>query len=210
MSPPRRRGGDPRTDPREGEDLASFDSEDGLESLPAVAAVRGPLARAASGREGVAGVLDVVGDMLSWRVGALWVPESPEAAALRACCTWRARAHPHIVFERITRELRLAAGEGLPGRVWTGDATVSISDVAADANFPRHDVAALEGLRAAVAFPVRGRERRHGVIEFFSDRVRIPRGSLLPAFARIGRELGAFLDDHPLSPIEEAPPCTES
>jgi hypothetical protein len=188
-----------------------LDAEDVLESLPAVAAVRGLLARAASGRDGVAGALDVVGDMLSWRVGALWVPESPEAgAALRACCTWRARSHPHTDFERITRELRLQAGEGLPGRVWTGDAPLSISDVAADANFPRHAVAALEGLHAAVAFPVPGRGRRHGVVEFFSDRVRIPTGSLLPAFARIGRELGAFLDDHPLSPFDEAPPCTES
>jgi hypothetical protein len=95
----------------------AFDEEDGLESLPAVAAVRGLLARAASGREGVAGVLDVVGDMLSWRVGALWVPESAAGAALRACCTWRARAHPHTAFQRITGELRLAPGEGLPGRV---------------------------------------------------------------------------------------------
>jgi hypothetical protein len=167
-----------------------------LDSLPVVMAARRALAGAETAEEAVSGVLDRVGDSLAWRVGAFWVAEAD--GSLRACCTWRARVHRAAEFERRTREIVLAAGEGLPGRAMGGAEPVCESDVTADARYPRHDVAASEGLRAAVAFPVDGARGRHGVIEFFSDEVRIRTGPLLPAFALIGRELGEFLDRNPL------------
>jgi hypothetical protein len=45
-------------------------------------------------------------------------------------------------------------GVGLPGRVWAIGQPAWIQDVRSDSNFPRAKVAAREGLRTALGFPV--------------------------------------------------------
>ena len=165
------------------------------ESLPVVRSVRNVLRNASSSDEAITGVLEAVGDSMGWLVGAFWAPEDAQDGdgTLVSRCVWAARIHKGTVFASETGQMRLAHGEGLPGRVWTTGETLWIEDVGQDPNFPRHAAARTDGLHAAVAFPVRHGDQVLGVLEFFTDLLRAPVQTLLPVFDQIGGDVGAFV-----------------
>src|SRR5258707_5393527 len=78
-------------------------------------------------------VLSAIGDALGWDAGALWTPSKD---GLRCAEAWSAPGFDGSEFLARTRHRTLAAGEGLPGRVWATRQPAWIVDVAADANFP--------------------------------------------------------------------------
>ena len=165
------------------------------ESLPVVRSVRNVLRKASSSDEAIRGVLEAVGDSMGWLVGAFWAPEpgANDDGTLVSRCVWAARIHKGTVFASETGQMRLAHGEGLPGRVWTTGETLWIEDVGQDPNFPLHAAARTDGLHAAVAFPVRHGDRVLGVLEFFTDLLRAPVQTLLPVFDQIGGDVGKFV-----------------
>jgi signal transduction protein with GAF and PtsI domain len=164
------------------------------ESLPVVRSVRNVLRKASSSDEAITGVLEAVGDSMGWLVGAFWAPEENGGdGTLVSRCVWAARIHKGTVFASETGQMRLAHGEGLPGRVWTTGETLWIEDVGQDPNFPLHAAARTDGLHAAVAFPVRHGDRVLGVLEFFTDLLRAPVQTLLPVFDQIGGDVGKFV-----------------
>ena len=183
------------------------------ESLPVVRSVRNVLRKASSSDEAITGVLEAVGDSMGWLVGAFWAPEdgAVDEGALVSQCVWAARIHKGTVFASETGQMRLAHGEGLPGRVWTTGQTLWIEDVGQDPNFPLHAAARTDGLHAAVAFPVRHGDQVLGVLEFFTDLLRAPVQTLLPVFDQIGGDLGAFVagqwtpEPEPDEAAEDAP-----
>ncbi|HEX6373116.1 MAG TPA: GAF domain-containing protein [Longimicrobium sp.] len=178
------------------------------ESLPVVRSVRKVLRRASSSDEAITGVLEAVGDSMGWLVGAFWSPEDAQDGdgTLVSRCVWAARIHKGTVFAQETGQMRLAHGEGLPGRVWTTGETLWIEDVGQDDNFPLQAAARTDGLHAAVAFPVRHGDRVLGVLEFFTDLLRAPVQTLLPVFDQIGGDVGKFVAGawEP-EPLEDAP-----
>lgn len=165
------------------------------ESLPVVRSVRNVLRNSSSSDEAISGVLEAVGDSMGWLVGAFWAPEAAQDGdgTLVSRCVWAARIHKGTVFAQETGQMRLAHGEGLPGRVWTTGETLWIEDVGQDDNFPLQAAARTDGLHAAVAFPVRHGERVLGVLEFFTDLLRAPVQTLLPVFDQIGGDVGKFV-----------------
>lgn len=165
------------------------------ESLPVVRSVRNVLRKASSSDEAITGVLEAVGDSMGWLVGAFWAPEEAHDGdgTLVSRCVWAARIHKGTVFAHETGQMRLAHGEGLPGRVWTTGETLWIEDVGQDDNFPLQAAARTDGLHAAVAFPVRHGDRVLGVLEFFTDLLRAPVQTLLPVFDQIGGDVGKFV-----------------
>ncbi|WP_420126167.1 GAF domain-containing protein [Longimicrobium sp.] len=184
------------------------------ESLPVVRSVRNVLRKASSSDEAITGVLEAVGDSMGWLVGAYWAPEEgTDDGTLVSRCMWAARIHKGTVFASETGQMRLAHGEGLPGRVWTTGESLWIEDVGQDPNFPRHAAARTDGLHAAVAFPVRHGDRVLGVLEFFTDLLRAPVQTLLPVFDQIGGDVGRFVagmwdvapDDEAAEPAEADP-----
>lgn len=162
------------------------------ESLPVVHAVRQVLQTATSDAEVIDRVLEAVGGSMGWLVGAFWVPR-PQDDDLEARCVWTARIHKRLAFAEETRTVRVKSGQGLPGRVWSTRETVWVEDVVVEPEFLRSDAARGDGLHAAVAFPVRHRDRMIGVMEFYTDVLRAPVQTLLPVFAQIGAEVGQFM-----------------
>jgi signal transduction protein with GAF and PtsI domain len=162
-------------------------------SLPVVRSVRQVLATAASSDEAITRVLEAVGDSMGWLVGAFWAPDPEAEGMVMARCVWAARIHKGTVFATETRQMRLEAGQGLPGRVWTLGETLWIEDVGDDPDFARQAAARTDGLHAAVAFPVRHGDRVLGVLEFFTDLLRAPVQTLLPVFDQIGADVGSFV-----------------
>lgn len=137
-------------------------------------------------------ILHAVCEGLDWQLGALWLVDEP-ANRLRCHWTWSAPGVGFDEFQRATRETVFAPGEGLPGQVYAGRASIWRSDLPETSNCPRIPIAAREGLRSACAFPIRGGGKVLGVGEFFSTRIRPVDEDLVQAVSTIGNQIGQFL-----------------
>src|SRR5207245_149360 len=83
---------------------------------------------------------------------------------------------------------------GLPGRVLHGGEPIWVSDVLADPNFPRAQIAQDIGVRAGFGFPIRVGKEVVGVLEFFSTEPKAPDTALLQAMASVGTHLGRVVE----------------
>lgn len=137
------------------------------------------------------GLLAAVCTTMGWLVGAAWLWE-PATERLRCAGTWQQQSSLSA-FTGITSTLPLAAGAGLPGRVWLSGRPEWISDVRTDGNFPRVEAARAAGLGAAMSFPVTSRDGVEAVVEFFTDRPVEPDERLLATAASMGRRVGDAL-----------------
>jgi len=135
-------------------------------------------------------LLAAIGESLAWDAGGLWTPAHEHGGALNCVETWQGEQP----FEQITRSTLLAAGEGLPGRVWASGEPAWIADVCADPNFPRAPSAALAGLRAAFCFPIRGTGGVLGAIEFLARERREPDANLLETMTSLGGRIGQCVE----------------
>lgn len=146
--------------------------------------------------EGVSGLLRRLGTALEFDFGALWTwDEARDALTVRAF--WSAPgtagdAGP-TAFERATRELALAAGEGVPGQAWTQRRPVIVGDVYAQPQFGRLEQAEALQLSSGLAFPALGPDGPIAVLTFYSQDRRPPTPRLERTLTGIGRELGRFL-----------------
>jgi integral membrane sensor domain MASE1 len=156
-------------------------------------AVSRALAEAHSVGEAAPKILQALCEKAGWEVGALWMVDA-RTNEIFCVDLWHLPGVAVPEFERVTRQTRFAPGTGLPGRVWTTGTPAWILEVAQDNNFPRAPIAAREGLRAAVAFPLRLGEAVSGVVECFSRQVREPEEHFQHLLSDIGAQLGQFLE----------------
>jgi PAS domain S-box-containing protein len=152
------------------------------------------LAETADPREALARALRAIGESLGWRFGAVWEPADERPQALRCVETWSARGAAARDFEAASRSVALAAGEGLPGRVWRSGQPAWIADVLADDGFPRASAARRAGLHAAFCFPIRSARGVLGVIEFFSGEPRQLDAELLATMSTLGEQIGLAIE----------------
>jgi PAS domain S-box-containing protein len=136
-------------------------------------------------------ILQATCDTLDWDVGALWKVDS-KANVMRNVDVCHGNAKPTPEFDRLTRELTLEKGQGLPGRIWASRQPTWIENILDDPNFPRAGTAARAGLRGAFGFPILLGGEVWGVIEFFSSEIREPDDELLMLAAGMGGQIGQF------------------
>jgi PAS domain S-box-containing protein len=166
-----------------------------MASLPRTElAVARSLAQTADPRDALARALRATGQSLGWRLGAVWEPVPDRPEALRCVETWHAFGIPAEDFEATSRSTTLAAGEGLPGRVWESGEPAWIPDVLADDNFPRALAARRAGLHAAFCFPIRSARGVLGVIEFFTGEARRLDPELLRTMSALGDQIGQAVE----------------
>ena len=156
-------------------------------------AVSRVLAEAASLKEATPRVLEAICQTTGWEWGALWMLDTADDA-LHCVDVWHRPDTVVPAFEELSRRTTLAAGVGLPGRVWATGRPAWIADVSVNGNFPRRDVAAASGLHGAAAFPVLLGDRGLGVMEFFCRGAREPDEALLGMMGAIGAQIGAYVD----------------
>src|SRR5690349_3581969 len=75
------------------------------------------LVSAASLEEAAPRILEAICGSLGWEHGAYWTVD-PAANALRCANIWTSPGLSFPEFDRVSREMAFARGEGLPGRVW--------------------------------------------------------------------------------------------
>jgi PAS domain S-box-containing protein len=151
------------------------------------------LAESSSLAEAVPRILRAVCETLGWQLGALWTVE-PHADVLRCVQVWRSSPETMPEFEAATRESTFSRTVGMPGRVWASTEPAWIPDVTTDENFPRAAIAAREGLRAALGFPIAVGQQFVGVMEFFSQEIRQPDKELLEMLGALGSQIGQFVE----------------
>ena len=138
-------------------------------------------------------VLKALCEGLGWDYGALWNLDA-ETETLRCVETCHLPTAEVPEFEAASRSRTFARGVGLPGRVWASGETTWIPDVVSDSNFPRAAIAARSGLHGAFGLPILCRGRLVGVMEFFSREIRQPDAELLQILARVGAQIGRFME----------------
>jgi EAL domain-containing protein (putative c-di-GMP-specific phosphodiesterase class I)/PAS domain-containing protein len=144
-------------------------------------------------RELVDRVLATLGETLGFSCGAVWWPSA--SGTLHCAATWhRPNAPADIVaLVEASQHAVLAAGQGLPGRVYAFRRPSWVTNVGGPSE-PRAAMARRAGLMTAAAFPIAIGDRCAGVIEFYSSAVQEPNPEVSAMFATIGGQLAQYLE----------------
>ena len=172
---------------------AEFNMRAGELSLSMEQAVTSTLTASNTLVETIPNLLETICTRSGWDVGTFWSVDTTDQV-LRCRAIWN---HPSIHiqrFEALSRQLSVASGIDLPGRVWSSRKPVWIADVVSDADILRALMASKEGLHAAFCFPILADGVVQGVMEFFSRDVRQPDEALVEAITATGNQIGRFLE----------------
>src|SRR5262249_12957993 len=122
-------------------------------------------------------------------LGVLWQVDAA-AEVLRCAEVWHLPGMEVSEFERFSRQITFARGEGLPGRAWgTGEPAW-----VAEAPFPRSVAARRPEPCGALAFPLWSDAHTLGVLEFFSPDLRKPDGELFSLLTGLGSQIAQFIE----------------
>jgi PAS domain S-box-containing protein len=158
-------------------------------------AVSRVLADAASLADATPGIIRAICEAEGWEFGSIW---EVDPAAKKLCCReiWHRPGFSGDAMVAETRGLTFDIGQGLPGRVWATGEMLAISDIAADDNYLRGEMAIQAGLRSALAFPIFVGNEVTGVIDLAAREIRDPDGLLREMFTAVGRQVGQFIERH--------------
>jgi PAS domain S-box-containing protein len=156
----------------------------------AVYTVAAALAEADSLENAAQPLLRILADTFGASVAAFW---SVEDDFLRCVETYRAPSRSADDFERVSRNLRFARGDGLPGRVWQSPGVHWVEDLLEDDNLPRAPIAERQGLRTGFAFPIRVGDEVLAVLEFFRPDVSGRDADLVNLAESLGHQIAQFI-----------------
>jgi PAS domain S-box-containing protein len=144
--------------------------------------------------QGVENLLRRLAEAMDCVAGVLWVPDGEE---LVARVYWRKPNFDEADdFETATRRLRIAQGQGLPGRVWKSGTPIALNDLGACQGYLRTAETKTARLRWGVAFAVLDGDEVLAVVELYSCEHAEPSERLMRSLVGIGHQLGQFLKHH--------------
>ncbi len=140
-------------------------------------------------------VLATLGETLGFSCGAVWRP-SADGNELHCAATWHRAGAPAdvVALAEATGEAVLAAGQGLPGRVWAFRRPSWVTDAQVGATDPRATMARRAGLMTTAAFPIATGDRCAGVFEFYAAGVNEPNPEVSAMFGTVGGQLAQYLE----------------
>ncbi len=131
---------------------------------------------------------------MGWDFGNAYLVESDTGDA-QACDVWYADEPDRLfAFIDASRQIRFAAGTGLPGRVLRDGQPHWILDVRDDEGFLRRAEAKRCGIRSGCAFPIVIKDQIVALFEFFSARRVHATDDLLGTMAQISSQLGRVVE----------------
>jgi PAS domain S-box-containing protein len=136
--------------------------------------------------------LETLGRELGSDVLAFWTVD-PGSETLRPASFWCA-SDPFLPFVAGCRELSFARDQDLPGRVWSGAASVFLEDLAHDPSFSRASLASSVGLREGFACPVALGGDVLAVLEVFRAKKGEQDPLLLDVLGGIGVQIAQFME----------------
>ncbi len=146
--------------------------------------------------EALAYSLDKVAQSNDWVFAHAWFPDPSNDDFLVPTTEYYAATPERFrEFRRITRELKVRKGEGLPGRVFASGKAEWTTEMEKSLSF-RAAVARDLGIRTAVSFPLLVDQAVVGVFEFFSDAIIEADTAIESSMAAIGAQLGRVFERH--------------
>jgi len=137
-------------------------------------------------------VLKEVCRATGWALGEAWLP-APDGSALEMGPVWHVASNRLREFVAGSRTYAFRPGQGLPGRVWSSGKPIWVTDVRADANFPRFRMARRIGLKAGFAIPVKASDETIAIIEFFVFEQRREDRPLIELVSAVALQLGGII-----------------
>jgi diguanylate cyclase (GGDEF)-like protein/PAS domain S-box-containing protein len=159
--------------------------------LRAMQSVTTAMARADTPQEALEALLERLGEDMGWDLGAFWAVAGDGVLDLVA--GWAGGRVDASEFERLSRQLRLEPGAGLPGQALERREPVWIDDYAADPGMLRARAARTAGLHSAVCVPATREGDVVGIIELFSTELRLRDPAVIGALATVGGHIGELL-----------------
>jgi diguanylate cyclase (GGDEF)-like protein/PAS domain S-box-containing protein len=159
--------------------------------LRAMQSVTQAMARSDTPQEALEGLLEKLGLDLGFDVGAYWAVA--EDGVLDLVAGWTGEGVDASEFERLSRQLRLEPGAGLPGTALQTGETIWVGDYSADSSFLRATAARKSGLRSAICVPVTREGSTVGAFEFFCVQLRVRDEAVIGALATVGGQVGELL-----------------
>ena len=138
-------------------------------------------------------IIQAICELTEWEVGAIW-EANRITAELTLVDVWHVTAMSVPEVESATRQIRLAAGAGLPGRVWASGDPAWIPDMTKEPNSLPTALAIKETLHSGVCFPIKIDTEVLGVVECFSREIRSRDAECLETLANLGHQIGQFLE----------------
>ncbi len=157
-------------------------------------AVTRVLAESATLSDATPQLLQTICDDANWDFGELWLVDR-SAAVVRCIANWSKRPGQFAEFEQSAQTWVFAAGLGLPGRVWSSNQPIWMTDVVHDEHFLRSHLAARAGLHSAMGCPIVSHDRTLGVMTLFTHRVQPPDANLMTTMmTAIASQVGQFIE----------------
>lgn len=138
-------------------------------------------------------ILPTIASIGDWIYAGIWLREE-NSEQLTCSAFWHAGSEKLEAFGKHTRGVRLAPGEGLPGRVWGSNEPVWVHDISIDPNFLRKQEAQQAELLGGFAFPLFADQHVNGVIEVYSDDFVDLDPDLLQFVTALGSQIGLFIE----------------
>jgi diguanylate cyclase (GGDEF)-like protein/PAS domain S-box-containing protein len=159
--------------------------------LRAMQSVTTAMARADNPEQALEALLERLGQDMGWDLGAFWAVA--EDGAMDLVAGWASGRVDATEFERLSRQLRLEPGAGLPGQALERREPVWIQDYAADPGMLRARAARTAGLHAAICVPATRDGEVVGIIEFFCTELRLRDRAVAGALDTVGGHIGELL-----------------
>jgi PAS domain S-box-containing protein len=140
-------------------------------------------------------VLTEICTTLKWDLGLIWRTDE-RGEELHCVDVWHREGVDVSEMQRLTRELRYPADQGLLGHAWTRREPRWLADVTVEPGFRRAEAALAAGLHGAFWFPIVASGETVGVMEFFSREIAQPDAHLLAWMDAIGQQIGQYVERH--------------
>lgn len=136
--------------------------------------------------------LDKVCETTGWTLAQAWVPGA-SGNVLECSPAWYGREAGLEDFRTANLGYTFAAGEELPGRVWTSRQSLWVHDVSGDTGLHRASLACQAGLKSGMGIPVLAGDEVVAVIEFFMREPRDADKRLLELVSSVAAQLGSVV-----------------
>jgi len=123
--------------------------------------------------------------------GLFWWDIHQQLLACRQ--TWVSPAWVHSEFPSRTAQLKFAAGQGVPGRVFSARRPVFAATPDEDSALNRFNSEERVMMRSVLGFPIQIGEEVVGVFELFSSEILSQDSELVDSFTAIGNQMGEFI-----------------
>ena len=138
-------------------------------------------------------ILFTIASWLGFDFAALWIEDTSDHV-LRCAGVSTLESPDAADLEAVTRRLSFAAGEMMPGRVWSQDQFTWRGNLARAHDFTRAGAAALSGLTSGLWHPIRSRRTTVGVLELLGRTAHKPDQATVRMLQAICLQIGQFVE----------------